>query len=114
MTAAESDLERELSAQIMRGGAAPERKRLSPGDTLVEQGEPGDVLYLLLDGVLGVEIDDEQVAEVGPGALVGERALLEGGSRKATLRAATPCRIAVVPGDAVDREALEELAKDRR
>jgi len=114
VTAAESDLERELSAQIMRGGVAPERKRLSSGDTLVEQGEPGDVLYLLLDGVLSVEIDDEQVAEVGPGALVGERALLEGGSRKAPLRAATPCRIAVVPGDAVDREALEELAKDRR
>jgi hypothetical protein len=114
VTAAESDLERELSAQIMRGGVAPERKRLSPGETLVEQGEPGDVLYLLLDGVLAVEIDDEQVAEVGPGALVGERALLEGGTRKATLRAATPCRVAVVPGDAVDREALEELAKDRR
>jgi len=114
VTDAESDLERELSAQIMRGGVAPERKRLSADDTLVEQGEPGDVLYLLLDGVLAVEIDGEQVAEVGPGALVGERALLEGGTRKATLRAATACRVAVVPGDAVDREALEELAQDRR
>jgi len=114
VTAAESDLERELSAQIMRGGVAPERKRLAPDEMLVEQGEPGDVLYLLLDGVLAVEIDGEQVAEVGPGALVGERALLEGGTRKATLRAATACRVAVVAGDAVDREALEELAKGRR
>jgi hypothetical protein len=114
VTAAESDLERQLSANIMRGGVAPGRRRVATGETLVEQGERGDELYLLLDGVLGVEIDGEPVAEVGPGALVGERALLEGGTRKATLRAATPCRVAVVPGDAVDRDALEELAKGRR
>jgi cyclic nucleotide-binding protein len=114
VTAAESELERQLSREIMQGGVAPERKRLASGETLVEQGEPGDELYLLLDGVFAVEIDGEPVAEVGPGALVGERALLEGGTRKATLRATTPSRVAVVPGDAVDREALEELAKDRR
>src|ERR671935_782799 len=114
VTKAESELERRLSREIMQGGAAPERKRLDAGETLVEQGARGDELYLLLDGVFAVEIDGEQVAEVGPGALVGERALLEGGTRKATLRAATPARVAVVPGDAVDRAALEELAERRR
>ena len=112
--AAESELERRLSAEVMQGGAAPGRKRLSTGDTLVEQGEPGDELYLLLDGVLGVEVDGEEVAEVGPGAVLGERALLEGGTRKATLRAATPARVVVIPGDAIDRGALEELAQGRR
>jgi hypothetical protein len=114
VTAAESDLERRLSREIMRGGAAPKRKQLREGETLVEQGDPGDELYLLLDGVFAVEVDGEEVAEVGPGALVGERALLEGGTRKATLRAATSARVAVVPGDAVDRDSLLELAKDRR
>jgi hypothetical protein len=114
VTKAESELERRLSREIMQAGAAPERKRLDAGETLVEQGAPGDELYLLLDGVFAVEIDGEQVAEVGPGALVGERALLEGGTRKATLRAATPARVAVVPGDAVDRTALELLAEGRR
>src|SRR5207247_7650093 len=63
VTAAESELERRLSADVMRSGAASDRKRLSPGDTLVEQGEPGNELYLLLDGVLGVEVDGEEVAE---------------------------------------------------
>jgi hypothetical protein len=114
VTAAESDLERRLSREIMVAGAAPKRKQLEPGETLVEQGAPGDELYLLLDGVLGVEVDGEEVAEVGPGALVGERALLEGGTRKATLRAATRTRVAVVPGDAVDRDSLVELSRDRR
>jgi Cyclic nucleotide-binding domain len=114
VTAAESELERRLSAEVMQSGAAADRKRLSPGDTLVEQGEPGDELYLLLDGVLGVEVDGEEVAEVGPGAVLGERALLEGGTRKATLRAATAARVVVIPGDAIDRDALEELAQGRR
>jgi cyclic nucleotide-binding protein len=114
VTAAESELERRLSREVMQSGTAPSRKRLSAGDTLVEQGEPGDELYLLLDGVLGVEVDGEEVAEVGPGAVLGERALLEGGTRKATLRAATPARVAVIPGEAIDRGALEELAQGRR
>ena len=31
----------------------------------------------------------------------------------ATLRAVTPCRVAVVPKDRIDRQALEALAKGR-
>ena len=34
---------------------------------MVEQGEAGDELYLLLDGVLAVEVDGDEVAEIGPG-----------------------------------------------
>jgi hypothetical protein len=71
-------------------------------------------LYLLFDGVLAVEQDDQQVAEVGPGAILGEMAVLEGGRRRATLRAVTRCRVAAVPGDRVDRAALAEVARGRR
>ena len=53
------------------------------------------------------------MAEVGPGALVGELALLREGRRMATLRSVTPCRVAVVPKDRVDRQALEEIATGR-
>jgi CRP-like cAMP-binding protein len=63
--------------------------------------------------VLRVEIDGRPVAEVGPGALVGELALLREGRRMATLRSVTPCRVAVVPKDRVDRQALEEIATGR-
>jgi CRP-like cAMP-binding protein len=40
-------------------------------------------------------------------------ALLREGRRTATLRAVTPCRVAVVPKDRIDRQALEEIAKGR-
>jgi hypothetical protein len=114
VTAAESALEREISRELMAGRSIPERRTLAPGDTLVEQGAPGDELYLVLDGVLAVEIDGDEVAEVGPGAIVGERALLEGGVRTATLRALTPSKIAVVPADLIDRQELQDLAATRR
>jgi hypothetical protein len=112
VTAVESELERELSAIII--GSDPPFRRLAAGEALVEQGEAGDELFLLFDGVLAVEQDGRQIAEVGPGAILGEMALLEGGRRTATLRAMTRCRVAVVPGDRVDRAALAEVARRRR
>jgi hypothetical protein len=114
VTATESALEREISRELMAGRAIPERRMLDPDETLVEQGATGDELYLVLDGVLAVEIDGAEVAEIGPGAIVGEKALLEGGTRTATLRARTRCRVAVIPGELIDRQELQDLAATRR
>jgi hypothetical protein len=114
VTEAESALERQLSGELMKSGAAPERRKLKPDDTLVEQGELGNELYLLLDGVLTVEVDGEEIVEVGPGAILGELAVLEGGKRMATLRARTPCRVGVIPAEMIDRAAMEKLAAGRR
>ena len=115
VTAVESALERQLSATIMKGGAKPEIRTVKKGANLTEQGAPGDELYLLLDGVLDVVVDGgDPVAEVGPGAILGERAVLEGGTRTATLRALTKCTVAVARADQVDRVALEELSQDHR
>jgi len=114
VTAAESALEREISRELMAGKMISDHRMLEPGETLVEQGAPGDELYLVLDGVLVVEIDGEEVAEIGPGAIVGEKALLEGGTRTATLRARTRGRIAVIPAELIDRQELQDLAATRR
>jgi hypothetical protein len=110
-TQVESALERELSSRIMQKGAKPKRKKVAKGKALVSQGEPGQDLFLLLNGVLAVEVDGEKVAEVGPGAVLGERALLEGRGRTSTLRAITDSRVAVVTKEQVSTEAMAELAK---
>jgi hypothetical protein len=114
VTAAETALERALSTTIMRGGAKPRIRNLAEGAELVRQGEPGSELFLLLDGVLEVLVDGESVAELGPGAVGGERALLEGGTRTSTLRARTKMRVAVADADQVDTAALQELAQGHR
>jgi CRP-like cAMP-binding protein len=98
----------------MHGAAEPEIRRIKVGRALTEQGTEAGDLFLLLDGVLVVEVDGVEMAEVGPGAVVGERAVLEGGVRTATLRARTLCRVAAVPVDAIDRQQLLELAGGHR
>jgi hypothetical protein len=113
-TTVESELERELSESLMRGEGKARRRKLEPGETLVQQGEEGHEMFLLLDGLLEIDVDGEVVAQVGPGAIVGERALLEGGKRTSTLRAATPVRVAVVAPEEVDESALPELARAHR
>jgi hypothetical protein len=113
-TAVESDLERDISYQLMRSGAKPQRRKLEQGDVLVQQGDPGQELFLLLDGVLEVEVDGDVLTEVGPGAIVGERALLEGGNRTATLRAVSPARVAVFQAADVDEAVLPELSRAHR
>lgn len=114
VTAVESELEREISWQLMRGEHKLPRKQLKEGETLMEQGETGRDLFLLLDGALDVEVDGDVVAQVGPGALVGERALFEGGTRTSTLRAATPARVAILAFDDIHESALRELAEAHR
>jgi Cyclic nucleotide-binding domain len=105
------ELEEELDEIVLRsGGAKPQRRRLAPGEPLVEQGEAGTDMFILLDGVLQVEIDGETVAEIGSGAVLGELALLGNGIRTATLRAVRPSRVAVLAGTS----RLAELALARR
>ena len=57
-------------------------------------------------------VDGEVVAELGPGAIFGERAVLEGGLRTSTLRAMTKCRVAVARKDQLDVSALAEISED--
>lgn len=114
VSAVESALERELSAALMRAEAKPELRRLAAGDLLTEQGKPGDELYLLLDGMIAVEVDGQAVAEYGPGSLHGERAILEAGVRTSTLRATTACRVAVAKAGDVDRDKLTTLSEGHR
>lgn len=108
-TEVETALERQMSAAIMRDGRRPRIRKLVAGDVLTRQGEDGAELYLLLDGVLGVDVDGEQVTELGPGAVLGERALLEGGLRTSTLTARTPCKVALARADELDPAPLQEL-----
>ena len=110
VAAVESALERSLSSAIMSGGEKPRIRAIAEGENLVKQGETGTEVFLILDGIFVVEVDEREVAEIGPGAVVGERAGLLNGKRTATLWARTPGRVAAVPHDALDPQALGSLA----
>lgn len=114
VAAVESELERKLSVQIMQDGKRPKFRKVAEGEDLVTQGDSGKELFLLLDGVLSVLVNGEPVAEVGPGSMLGERAVVEGGIRTSTLRATTPVRVAVASSSDLREEILEELATQHR
>ncbi|MGK2948395.1 MAG: cyclic nucleotide-binding domain-containing protein [Acidimicrobiales bacterium] len=113
VTAVESAMERRLSAVIM-GEGKPKVRRLRAGATLTEQGEEADAIYLLLDGVIQVVVDGVEVAQIGPGALIGERAVLEGGRRTATLVARSACKVAEARRVELDLDHLSEISQGHR
>ena len=80
------------------------------GQVLVEHGQPGTGLYVVVEGHLVVEAP-EGTRELGPGAVVGERALLsEDGTRTARVRALTYGRVLAVPRADIDRLCAEDAA----
>jgi CRP-like cAMP-binding protein len=113
-TAAETELERQLSSLVMGDAKSLERRQLQEGETLVEQDEQGTSLFLVLDGMLDVEVEGEVVAQVGPGAILGVRASMEGGMRTSTLRAASRCRVVVIPENVIEPSELAAIASGQR
>ncbi len=114
VTAVETALERELAERIMRIGQKPTIRTLGDGTLLTEQGEENDEIYLLLNGVVSVEVDGELIAELGPGAIIGERSALESGARTSSVRALTKVTVAVAAADQIDRDALHRLSAGHR
>jgi hypothetical protein len=114
VTAAESALERQLSKLVMAGAMKPQIRCLAAGEILASQGEPGNSIYLVLDGVVDVCVDGRPVGDLGPGAVLGERAVIETARRTATVTAVTPVKVAEVTAQALDIAALQQLAANHR
>ena len=109
VAAAESALERAVSREVMTSGHKPIIRSMNAGTEVTKQGAREVAMFLVLDGIVDVDVSGQHLGELGPGALVGERAFLEGGRRTATLIARTNIRVAMFPPDEVDREALNAL-----
>ena len=114
VTAVETALERTLSVEMMHGGHKIRFEKFPEGTILFKQGEAGTDMLLVLDGVVRVEHDGERLAEYGPGAILGERAHLEGGIRTSTNVAVTKCRVAIIETEHFDKANLEKLSEGHR
>jgi CRP/FNR family transcriptional regulator, cyclic AMP receptor protein len=69
---------------------------LAPGEFLFREGEPGDCMYVLLEGAVDVIIGGKTVEQSARGALLGEMALIDHSPRGATVVATGPSRLARV------------------
>lgn len=69
------------------------------GTVLARQGHRGGEAFVIVNGTAAVHVDDEEVAEIGAGELIGEMGLIDGGPRAATLVAKTDLDLYVIePG----------------
>ena len=82
---------------------------LPAGTDLVREGEPGDALFVILDGEAVVRREGTEINRVGPGAYFGELAVLDGEPRSATVTAETDVKVAVV-GIRMFRTLLREFS----
>jgi CRP-like cAMP-binding protein len=85
-----------------------ETASLRAGSTLIEEGEEGDALFLILSGRVSVRKGAVTVAEQGPRAYFGELALLDGEPRSATVVADEDVTVAVL-GVRMFRTLLREF-----
>ncbi|HEX7195680.1 MAG TPA: ATP-binding protein [Candidatus Limnocylindria bacterium] len=114
-----ADIAERLRATPLFGGLDDEQLRrlvamgeivdLAPRERLIGEGEPADALFVILDGELDVTkrsgTTEIPLARVGPGALQGEIAALEGGRRLASVHAVTAAEVLRIPVGAI-RELL--------
>jgi CRP-like cAMP-binding protein len=83
---------------------------LDPGQVLFREGDPGDALYVIVEGEVSVVLEGPPRAEVqrlGPGAFLGEVALLTDQPRGATVAAATAAELL-----RIDRVTLASVLRE--
>jgi EmrB/QacA subfamily drug resistance transporter len=78
----------------LRSAAA--HRLVHAGEWLLSAADPADSMYLIHSGQFEVLVDGEVVRLLGPGAVVGELALLSGGTRSASVRARRDSEVAAV------------------
>lgn len=77
------------------------------GYVLAEHGQPGSGMFVILGGMVEIDVPNHEPLTLGPGEFVGELSLLTDAPRVARVRATTPVR-----GLAIGRTVFTELLHD--
>jgi CRP/FNR family transcriptional regulator, cyclic AMP receptor protein len=87
------------------------------GKTIIREGGSANAFYAIEEGTVKVERGDEHLADLGPGDVFGEQALLEKQERSASVTATSPVRLIRIDHWEIPRmkrampEVVEELQR---
>jgi len=65
--------------------------RYASGAVIFREGEPGDLMYAVLEGEVEIRCGERVIERTGEGGVIGELALIDHPPRSATAIAATAC-----------------------
>lgn len=87
---------------------APTQKSFKAGDTIMRQGEKGLSAYVIEEGQVEITIKNQdgvenRVGTRGPGAMIGEMAIIDDAPRTATVTALEDCKLLEITRDAFNR-----------
>ena len=82
--------------ELERVAKAADEVRVEAGRVVVEQGHSGHECYVIIAGEAAVTRDGSSIATFGPGDHFGELAVLDGGTRTATVTATTDLELLVI------------------
>ena len=88
-------LDREHLEDVLAVGR---RVSFEPGQAIVERGDPGDAMYIVIDGAAEVDVGG-RFHRLQRGDFFGEMAVLAGKPREATVKAAEPVEALRLPAD---------------
>ena len=92
--------------ELTRWAAEGQRIVVPAGQAVIREGQPGDAMFVLLDGELDVTVHGKRIDYLQPGAVLGEMAMLDDRPRSAT---------AVAVGDAqlvrIERAQFHDLIR---
>jgi len=107
-----AEAERALADAILVSGGY-EQRRLPAGAMLANQPIRDDEVAVLLDGLLDILIDGEPAVELGPGAVLDPSKRSLESKQHARIRAQTAVRLALLPRDGLDSDALLHVASEQ-
>ncbi|MEP7290075.1 MAG: cyclic nucleotide-binding domain-containing protein [Chloroflexota bacterium] len=68
----------------------------SAGEVIFEVGQPGDVMYAVLDGEVDIIVNKKTMETLKAGDILGEMSLIDNHIRSATAVAKADCKLAVI------------------
>ncbi len=108
--------------QVARISAAGTHVTLPEGWSPIWERTPADKAYILLHGTVSVRRNGKEIAQLGPGDIMGEKAIIGHSLRTASIIALTPLELIHFTDEGVRelceempafKEALDQVAKSR-
>ena len=89
-------IKRSVTARLEPSGDEDRYDEFRQGETIFKEGDAATMMYIVLEGTVGLSVDGREVESVSTGGVLGEMALLGTGPHSATAAAATDCKLAPV------------------